>query len=317
MPALDKFLGKNPVFRRLFTKSSPFSTRAGKLFRDRMTQEKVEGDAIEDGKDRRDIVSRILQAKKAHPDQVPDAAVVGYIMTILLAGSDTVSITLRSIVYYLSKNPRMQMKLQREIDDSNPKYPISWRQAQNLKYLDAVVKEALRVHPPTSILLERVVSPAGLQLPNGRFLKPGTIVCMNGWTINQNEEVFGQDANIFNPERWLKADSESEDDFQARTKRMQRADIAFGYGTRSCLGKPIAFLEIYKLVPTLFGLFDVKMSRSSPIPDIGIFFRWWLTWNLQIRLADPRREWQYISYFVTEQHDMDVRLSGRVVAKGL
>ena len=258
MPSLDRFLWKNPLVRWFSAKSDPFSIQAGKLFRDRLAEEKTGRDSIGEDKDRRDIVSRILEAKSAHPDQVPDAAVVGYIMTILLAGSDTVSITLRSIVYYLSKNHHEQKKLQKEIDDAKLTYPVSWRKAQDLTYLDAVVKEALRVHPPTSILLERVVSPAGLQLPDGRELKSGTIVSMNGWTINQNEDVFGQDANAFNPDRWLKAGDETEDGFQARVKRMLRADIAFGYGTRSCLGRPIAYLEIYKLVPTLFGLFDVR-----------------------------------------------------------
>ncbi|KAK3168976.1 hypothetical protein OEA41_005424 [Lepraria neglecta] len=232
MPSLDKFLWKNPLVRWFSAKSDPFSIRAGKLFRDRLAEEKTGRDSIGEDKDRSDIVSRILEAKSAHPDQVPDAAVVGYIMTILLAGSDTVSITLRSIVYYLSKNHHVQKKLQKEIDDAKLTYPVSWKKAQDFTYLDAVVKEALRIHPPTSVLLERVVSPAGLQLPDGRELKPGTIVSMNGWTINQNEDVFGQDANAFNPDRWLKASDETEDGFQARAKRMLRADIAFGYAFR-------------------------------------------------------------------------------------
>jgi len=256
MPSLDKFLWKNPLVRWLSAGSDPFSIRAGKLFSDRMIEEK---ESIHSpGAEKEDIVSRILEAKKAHPDQVPDEAVVGYIMTILLAGSDTVSITMRSIVYYLSKNSALQTRLQEEIDASQPDFPVCWTKAQDLPYLDAVIREALRVHPPTSILLERVVSPAGLVLPDGRTLKPGTIVSMNGWTINHNETVFGQDANAFNPDRWLKGEEETEDEFQNRLRRMKRADMAFGYGTRSCLGKPIAYLEIYKLVPTLFGLFDVS-----------------------------------------------------------
>lgn len=281
MPYLDNFLRKNPLLRWLSASANPFSVRAGRLFRDRMADEKAAT-----GSDRQDFVARILDVKKANPDQIPDHAVVGYIMTIMLAGSDTVSITLRSIVYYLSKNLHTQARLQEEIDNAKLDYPVTWKDAQSLVYLDAVIKEALRVHPPTSILLERVVSPAGLTLPGGRNLKSGTIVSMNGWTINQNEEVFGKDVETFNPNRWLKESDEADDHFRARTKRMRRADIAFGYGTRSCMGKPIAQLEIYKLVPTLFGLFDV-------------------------RLADPQKEWQYISYFVTEQHDMDVRLSWR------
>lgn len=212
--------------RWLSAKSDPFSIRTGKLFRDRLAEEKT-GRAPFDAKGSSDIVSRILEAQNAHPDQVPDAAIVGYIMKILLAGSDMVSITLRSIVNYLAKNPRFQIKLQEEINNAGPDYPVSWKRAWGLTYLDAVVKEALRVRPPTSILLERVVSSAGLQLPDGRILEPGTIVNLKGWTINQNQQVFGLDAGTFNPERWLKPNHEAEDDSRARVRRMQRADIAF------------------------------------------------------------------------------------------
>lgn len=76
-----------------------------------MTKEKNETDSVGKNEHYGDIVSRILEAKRHQPDQIPDEAVVGYIMTILLAGSDTVSITLRSIVYYLSKNVSVQTRL--------------------------------------------------------------------------------------------------------------------------------------------------------------------------------------------------------------
>ena len=253
MPVLDNFLRKNPLLRLLSANVNPFSVRAGKLFKDRMISERMGT-----GSGHQDFIARILEVKEANPDQIPDDAVIGYIITIILAGSDTVSVTLRSVVYYLSKYLDTQARLQQELDEAKLSHPVTWKDAQSLTYLDAVIKEALRVHPPTSILLERVVSPAGLTLPDGRILKPGTIVSMNGWTVNQNEDVFGKDAGTFNPNRWLKAGDESDEHFQARTQRMKRADLAFGYGTRSCIGKPIAYIEIYKLVPTLFRFFDVR-----------------------------------------------------------
>ena len=259
MPWLDHLLRKNPLIRRLpsvanpFSSASPFIMRAGKLFSQRMADEKTSKSS-----DYLDITSRILDIKRANPDQIPDEAVVGYNLTILVAGSDTVSIALRTIIYHLSKHPHMQQKLQAEIDNAKLTYPVTWKAAQRLPYLDAVIKEALRIHSPITVSLERVVPPAGLVLPNGRYLKPGTIVCMSGWTISLDEDVFGKDAREFNPDRWLKGLNESEDLFQERSKMMKRADLVWGYGPRSCLGKPIAQLEIYKLVPTLFGLFDVS-----------------------------------------------------------
>ena len=297
MPFLDKLLLKNPLLRWLSLGQSPFSVRAGTLFNDRIADEKMEKST-----GREDFVARILEVKKNNPEAVPGEAVIGYIMTILLAGSDTVSIALRSVVYHLSKTPSLQRKLQDEIEAAKIGFPVSWKNAQTLPYLDAVIREALRVHPPTSILLERVVSRDGLALPDGRQLMPGTIVSMSGWAIKQNKEVFGPDADAFNPDRWLRGVDETEEQFHQRDKAMKRADIAFGHGSRSCMGKPIAQLEMYKIVPTLFGLFDVR--DVIPLPFVRLIFA-------QIRLASPQKPWQYVSYFVTAQHDMDVILSWR------
>lgn len=260
MPWLDLFLRKNPLLHQLPPSANPFSAvssviaRAGKIFSQRMADERTGK-----GPNYFDMTSRILEIKRANPDQIPDEAVVGYTLTFLQAGADTVSIALRTIVYYLSKHPPMQQKLQAEIDTAKLTYPVTWKAAQRLIYFDAVIKEALRIHSPTGNLQERIVTPAGLVLPNGRYLKPGTIASMTPWTLSFDEDVFGKDASDFNPDRWLKALNESDDDFQERLRKMKRADLVFGYGTHSCLGKPLALLEIYKLIPTLFGLFDVSI----------------------------------------------------------
>ena len=274
MPWLDRLLRKNPLFSLLPSFLNPFSaaipviTRAGQIFSQRMADEKTGK-----GSDYLDMTSRILAIKRANPDQIPDQAVIGYNLTFLQAGSDTVSIAIRTIVYYLAKNPPMQQKLQAEIDAAKLTYPVTWKAAQHLTYLDAVIRESLRIHPPTGVPLERVVPPAGLVLPNGRYLKPGTIASMTPWTLSIDEDVFGKDVTRFNPDRWLKGPHEPEDAFQERLRRMKRADLVWGHGPRSCIGKPIAQLEMYKLVPTLFGLFDVSdilcISFSFVMGDLG------------------------------------------------
>ena len=261
MPWLDHLLRKNPLFPLLPSFLNPFSAAvpvialAGQIFGQRMADEKTGK-----GSDYLDMTSRILAIKRANPDQIPDQAVIGYNLTFLQAGSDTVSIALRTIIYYLSKNPPTQRKLQAEIDAAKLTYPVTWKAAQHLIYLDAVIKEALRIHSPAGVPLERVVPPTGLNLPNGRYLKPGTIASMTPWTLSVDEDVFGKDATKFNPDRWLKGPDESEDVFHERLRKMKRADLVWGHGPRSCIGKPIAQLEMYKLVPTLFGLFDVSNS---------------------------------------------------------
>ena len=87
---------------------------------------------------------------------------------------------------------------------------------------------------------------------------------MNGWNIQRLPEVFGSDAAVFNPGRWLQGPDGADEDtaaFQERIQRMKRADFTFGHDPRGCIGKPIAMMVMYKLIPTLFGLFDVCDSR--------------------------------------------------------
>lgn len=78
------------------------------------------------------------------------------------------------------------------------------------------------------------------------------IVGMNPCVVNRNEEVFRADTGAFIPE--LKGPEETDEMFQARVKKMKAADMAFGAGSRLCLGRYLSQLESYKLIARLFML---------------------------------------------------------------
>ena len=212
------------------------------------------------GEARKDFLSRFLEAKDRSPNVVNDAQVFSYTVSNMNAGSDTTAISLRAILYYTMKDQRVMRKLRQELRDAldagKISNPVSWKQSQELPYLDAVIKEALRLHPAVGLLLERIVPEAGLKLPKGPILPSGTIVGANPWIIHRHS-VFGDTANRFIPERWLKGDSEPEKAFDERRQRMVRATLTFGAGPRTCIGKNISLLEIYKLVPSLLLTYDV------------------------------------------------------------
>lgn len=69
------------------------------------------------------------------------------------------------------------------------------------------MKEAMRLHPGVGFPLERFVPPEGAEIC-GRTLPGGTNVSITAPVIHHNKEIYGQDANIFRPERWLEASSE-------------------------------------------------------------------------------------------------------------
>lgn len=121
----------------------------------------------------------------------------------------------------------------------------------------------MRMHPGIGLPLERIVPEGGLKTPDGIFLPPGTIVGINPWVVHMDKVIFGQDAAVFIPERWLQYESESEEDFKSRLAAMNSADLTFGAGSRACLGKYVSLLEIYKTIPTLFLKYDVSFCAPS------------------------------------------------------
>jgi cytochrome P450 len=91
----------------------------------------------------------------------------------MVAGSDTTAISLSAILYYLLKNPQTFSTLRQEVDEQQAEGKIShfvtFKQSQEMPYLQAVMKEALRMHPATGLPLERVVPPGGASICDQHF----------------------------------------------------------------------------------------------------------------------------------------------------
>jgi cytochrome P450 len=113
------------------------------------------------------------------------------------------------------------------------------------------------MHPVVGHIFERVVPHTGLALPNGTVLPPGTIVGVNPWVVHYKASVFGEGVDEFRPERWLRGEGEEVGAYEARLKGMREADMSFGGGNRICLGRPLALVEVYKVVASVFGKYEV------------------------------------------------------------
>jgi cytochrome P450 len=174
------------------------------------------------------------------------------------AGADTIAITFKAVLYHVLKSPAVLSELLSELDHAALSFPVAYEQASQLKYLEAVVRESLRIHPPVGQIIQRVVPDTGLTLPNGQFIPPGIVVGMNPWVLSRNKAVFGDDVDIFRPERWLRDDTEDENAYEARLRGMNKADLTFGSGNRVCLGKSLAEVELFKAIPTLFSMYSVR-----------------------------------------------------------
>jgi hypothetical protein len=101
--------------------------------------------------DRRDLLSRFFMIQKENPKRFDDSDVLMLTMLNIFAGSDTTSIALRAILYYLIQNERSHKILMAELDEAYRTGQLSekstFAEAQKLPYLQACIKEAMRLHP--------------------------------------------------------------------------------------------------------------------------------------------------------------------------
>jgi cytochrome P450 len=214
-----------------------------------------------------DLLSKFTQAQYEHPETMNDDLVLTTCLSMVLAGSETTAISLSSVFYYLLKTPHTYRKLMREIEEAvrsgiiedNDECLVSWSASQKLPYLDAVIQEAFRLHPAAGLLLERITPAHGINIL-GEQVPSGTIVGCNAWVLHRRPEVFGEDVNAFRPERWLEASPD-------KLKEMKATMFQFGAGARTCIGKNISLLEIYKLVPSFLRKFEVCRFLSLHDPS--------------------------------------------------
>lgn len=213
-----------------------------------------------------DLLSKFLAAQDARPDFMTDTLVRTMAVSMAFAGSETTAISLGAVFYHLLRTPAALARLRAEIDAAgrggafadNASGLVTWHEAQRLGYLDACVKEAFRLHPAPGLPMERVAPPQGAEVA-GCFVPGGTVVGCSAWVLHRNRQVFGEDVEVYRPERWLVDETKDKEGEEARIKEMTGTMLQFGMGSRTCIGKNISLLEIYKLVPSLLRRFEVSL----------------------------------------------------------
>ncbi|KAG5948920.1 hypothetical protein E4U53_006106 [Claviceps sorghi] len=260
IPRLDNWLDKNPVMRlgpKPLVKGFLYTVNLVADYQRKLSDGSLERKRVKSFADKYNDLRDVY-------DFVDDDQVVNWLMLNILAGGDSTAGALRPIVYYLAKRPEAQVRLQTELVGAGVSVPAQWRDVKHLLYLDAVIREAARMSPAIGLMFERQVPAGGFQLPDGRFIPQGTNVGINPTVVTRDMSVFGDEVDAFVPERWLQAPQESAWHFSQRRRRMEEVtDLMFGAGSRACMGKSLAKVEIYKLMATLYTLFHINL------PDTG------------------------------------------------
>ncbi|KAH7203195.1 cytochrome P450 [Fusarium oxysporum] len=214
------------------------------------------------------VAERFAPGAQSHPDMLGSFIRHGLTqeqasresLLNVVAGSDTSATTIRLIMLSLLSNPIMYLKLRNEIDDAikagSISSPITDAEARKLPYLQAVIQEGLRIKAPAAGPLFKQVPPQGDEI-DGKFIPGGTQIGQSPFAVYHSKEIFGQDASLFSPERWINADP-------AKYEAMAEVvSLVFSTGKYQCLGKPVAFIELNKIFVELLRRFDFCMARPE------------------------------------------------------
>ncbi|EDW02599.1 cytochrome P450 12b1, mitochondrial [Drosophila grimshawi] len=189
---------------------------------------------------------------------------VAMAMDMLMAGMDTTSSALVTILYNIASNPVKQGQLRRELFHILPKAndSLTEENTKNMPYLRACIKEALRITPITPGNFR--VTSKDLVL-SGYRVPRGTGVLMGVMELSNSEEYFAKSAE-FLPERWLKQDLDS--DIAACPEARSRNPfvyLPFGFGPRTCIGKRIAAMELETLLVRLLRNYRISWLGKKPL----------------------------------------------------
>lgn len=157
------------------------------------------------------------------------------------AGAETSYAALQWLMVALVHYPEVQEKAYRELMAVvGPSRVPSFADYDNLLYVRAVLKEILRLWPPTPLGIPHYVTEDDWY--EGYFIPKGTTCLSNIWSINRDQEVHGPDADQFRPERYLDADGKLA---APHPETHEEGHSTFGYGRRICIGRYVANSSLF------------------------------------------------------------------------
>ncbi|XP_047051559.1 cytochrome P450 76M5-like [Lolium rigidum] len=193
---------------------------------------------------------------------------------LFIAGSHTTTTTVEWAMAELLRNPTKMAKARAELKEAFGSGNAEEGDLANLPYLQAVIKETMRLHPPAPLLLPHEVSESGVTL--GGFSVPkGARVFINVWAIGRDAEVWPE-PEAFAPERFL----DREVDFRGRSFEY----IPFGSGRRACPGMPLAVAVVPMVLASLLHEFEWRLPDGMVPGEVDLSDRFAAALELAVPL---------------------------------
>ncbi|KAE9395133.1 cytochrome P450 [Gymnopus androsaceus JB14] len=224
-----------------------------------------EKDTVSRPKDLLSLLVRSNLSESAKQQRLSDEDILSQVPTFIVAGHETTSTAVAWSLYALTQHPLIQTKLRQECLSLGTEEP-TMEQLNSLPYLDAVVRESLRVHPPAPVLqrVAREDDVLPLQHPftdkDGIVhteirIRKGQVVIIPIAEINRDKAIWGQDASDFKPERW-----ENLPDTSSSMPGIWGHQLTFFAGNRACIGYRFSIIEMKALLFTLIKAFEFELA---------------------------------------------------------
>lgn len=182
-----------------------------------------------------------------------------FLVDIFTGGTDTTAVTVEWSVAELMNHPTVMEKARKEIESVIGKERMVMElDTDNLPYLQAIVKETLRLHPPSPFVLRestKKCSIAGYEIP------PKTQVFTNLWAIGKDPKHWDNPLE-FRPERFVSKENESAKTCEVDVRGQHYELLPFGSGRRGCPGTSLALKVAHTTLAAMIQCFEWKVEEK-------------------------------------------------------
>ncbi|XP_038874677.1 geraniol 8-hydroxylase-like [Benincasa hispida] len=201
-----------------------------------------------------DMLQNFLNLAKESEDPKFDLQLIKHLILVLFpAGTDTTTSTVEWAMAELLRNPKMLSKAKTELKEViGEDMEMKESDYLRLPFLQAIIKETLRLHPPAPLLLPHKAK-HDTEIIGGFEIPKNAQLLVNVWKIGRDKSVW-EDADLFKPERFLGLGSKV--DYKGRDFEL----IPFGSGRRICPGLPLATKMVHWILGSLIHSFHWRLE---------------------------------------------------------
>ncbi|CAE6446559.1 unnamed protein product [Rhizoctonia solani] len=224
---------------------------------------RMENERPEDQERGPDLLDKLFEVRNPDGSPMSRQELDSEALVTIGAGSDTTANSLSALCYYIASNTEVKKRLQEELDsalsstedlmkDQSDYTPPSHEQVKDLPYLNACIKEALRLYSTVGLGLPRVVPAGKTLMVAGEVFNEGSIISVPSYSTNRSS-VWGSDSEKYRPERWLENGSAS----------LNKYFVPFSTGPRACIGRNLANMNMLLISAAFFHRYDVELASTS------------------------------------------------------